>query len=282
MAFNKKTWKSNAETPFNTASLNDMENRIELEFNAVASPDLYPGRELTEFTWAQLQAKARSGDFSNLRVGDYKTITVGGNTVKMQIAGMDTYFRTTDASGQGLGHHIDFISKDCLPGTQKYNSTNNNNGTADEPNPFLASELHEYLEGTVYPSLPSDVQAVITNKRFLCESRYSAEGALTESTAWSWKDLGKLWLPSEYEVFGSCIWSDKTWGSGQAVQYPIFANSWKNRIKGNGNGGSRTHWWLLSAVSGYSTRFCVVYYGGGAGLYPASDSYCVPLCFRVS
>ena len=89
-------------------------------------PQLYEGRELSEYTWAQLKTKCQNADFSDLRVGDYKTITLtGGEVVKMQIAGIDTYYKTTD---QQLGHHIDWISVDCLNDYVQWNTTNNNNG----------------------------------------------------------------------------------------------------------------------------------------------------------
>ena len=126
------------------------------------------------------------------------------------------------------------------------------------------------------------VRAVFCSKRFLLESRYSASGKLNDSTSWAWADLGKLWIPSEYEVFGSCIWSTDPWGSGQAVQYPIFANNWKNRIKGAGDGGSRASWWLLSVCAGNSTHACRVSYNGVADYYSCTTALRVPVCFRIT
>lgn len=244
-------------------------------------PQLYEGRELSEYTWAQLKTKCANADFDDLRIGDYKTITLtGGEVVKMQIAGIDTYYKTTD---QQLGHHIDWISIDCLNDYVQWNTTNNNNGTSSVASPYLASNVCRYLLETIYPKLPADLKAVIKGKRTLLEYRYSGSGLLTDSTSWGWHDMGNLWLPSEYEVFGSIVWGTKGYSSGQHVQYPLFANSFKHRIKGKGNGGSRCHWWLSTVISGNSTNCCGVASYGHAG--DSGASYTdggVPVCFRIS
>ena len=91
-----------------------------------------------------------------------------------------------------------------------------------------------------------------------------------------------MWIPSEYEVFGSLIWATKPWGEGMAVQYPIFANSWKNRIKGAGDGGGRADWWLLSVCAGNSTYACYVGHHGYANDYSCSAALRVPVCFRIT
>ncbi|MCX4328444.1 MAG: DUF6273 domain-containing protein, partial [Lachnospiraceae bacterium] len=141
------------------------------------------------------------------------------------------------------------------------------------------SNVKQFLD-QLYEKLPADVKNFIVTKRTLLEKRYSASGALTDSTGWGWADIGKLWLPSEYEVFGSVCWGTKGWSLGQAVQYPVFANSWKNRIKGAGPKGPRCYWWLLSLGGGSSSRACGVGYDGASYAWSASGAYRVPLCFR--
>ena len=116
----------------------------------------------------------------------------------------------------------------------------------------------------------------------LLEQRYSSAGALTDSTSWGWQDLGALWVPLEYEAFGAIVWGTPGWSEGQAVQYPIFANTYLSRIKGAGNGGSRCSWWLASVRSGDSTSACGVSSNGLADYWYASSSSRVPVCFRIT
>lgn len=248
---------------------------------------LYKGRDLTTVfadeiagytdAWAWIHARITAGNYSGIYVGDYIPITVKNETVQMQVAGIDVYTNTTD---QGLGHHIDFISRDCFSETVQWNTTNNNNGNATDGSPYMVSNLHTWL-ATLSSHLPQAVKNHIVTKRSLMEIRYSASGALTDSTSWDWKDMGILWVPHEYEVFGAVVWATKGYGQGQAMQYPIFANSYLNRIKGAGHGGSRCAWWLASVGSGYSTTACLVSYYGDASSWTASGAPRVPVCFRI-
>lgn len=249
---------------------------------------LYKGRDLTivfateiaKFTdaWAWIKNRIQNANYTGIYVGDYIPITVKNETVEMQVAGIDVYYRTTDNS---LGHHIDFISRDCFSETVQWNTENNNNGNAESAYPYMVSNLHTWLE-TLYDSLPQAVKDQIVTKRTLMEQRYSASGTLTDSTTWGWQDIGKLWVPHEYEVFGSCVWGTKGWSQGQALQYPIFANSFLNRIKCAGKGGGRCTWWLASVRSGTSTNACNVGNNGGAHSWGASNLIRVPVCFRIT
>lgn len=244
------------------------------------------GKELTE-SWASLQARTQAGNFKGIRIGDFKTITLTtGEVVIMEVAGIDQYHRCGDIE---IGHHVDFISRDCLAGTKVFNDTNNNNGTEAEPNPWRASKLFQTLndEATgVIATLPSDLKPCIIDKRALLELRYSAAGALESSTGWAWNYMGKLWLPTEVEVLGNTFWSDSdagwTGGGGCNLQYPIFCGGAKHIIKGAGNGGGRCGWWEATARRQSSSYVCIVGGHGDAGYYWAAyGGIYAPLCFRI-
>lgn len=240
------------------------------------------GKELTE-SWAALQARIQAGDFSGIHIGDYKTIKMTNNeTVVCEVAGIDTYYKCTN---QQAGHHVDFISRDCLAGTKQFNTTNTNNGNATSEYPWRASALFNTLNDEttgVYSMLPADLKAVIVEKRMLQEKRYSASGALDKSTGWGWESMGKLWVPFEVEVFPYASWSQPVYGIGNGIQYPIFYGGYKHIIKGAGNGGGRCSWWEASAMTGSSTNVCSVYSNGGAGSFAATyASIYAPLCFRI-
>ncbi len=228
--------------------------------------------------WRWIKARVAAANFDGLHVGDYIPITMNANPIIMQIAGIDTYYRCTD---QQQGHHIDWISKNLYPGTTQWFTANDNNGTAADPIPYNKSTVKAYLN-TLAGYLPAELAAVIQEKRFLIETRYSASGKPTESNSWTWASLGKLWIPSEYEVFGSLVWASKPFGAGHSVQYPIFANSFKNRIKGSGAGGDRASWWLLSVCGGNSTAACAADGHGYAHYSNCANSLGVPVCFRIS
>lgn len=242
------------------------------------------GKELTE-SWAALQGRIKQGDFSGIHIGDYKTITLtGGEKVIMEVAGIDQYYNCGDSA---IGHHIDFISRDCLAGAKVFNTNGKNNGTEAEPNPWRASKLFTALndESTgVYSELPADLKPFIIDKRALLERRYASSGELNDSTGWDWNYMGKLWIPTEREVWGSAVWGDQSWtgGGGCNIQYPIFIGGAKHIIKGEGNGGYRVPWWLATAQRDSSTYVCHVHNHGHANTNAASNSGIrAPLCFRI-
>ena len=227
------------------------------------------GREIP-FSWAEIKAKCKIGDFAGIHVGDWKPLTLTtSETAIMEVAGIDTYYGYA-SNGK---HNIDFISRDCLSATYQYNSTNTNIGG------WLSSALYTAMNGTggIYDRLPSDVKAVIGPKLMLLENKAAAD-----STTWAWHTENKLWLPAELEVFGYQSWSEIGYGSGNFKQYPLFAGSEKHIIKGAGNGGSATNWWELSPRRASTARFCFVASSGHADNSNAGAAFRIPLCFRVS
>lgn len=256
-------------------------NGVEYDIGvSTEGPQLYEGRELEEYTWTDLADKCAAADYSNLRIGDYKTITLtDGELVQMQIAGIDTYYRTSDKS---IPHHVDFISKDCLIQPCQWNLTSTNNGNSENSSPWMISNAKNFLNNTIYNTLPSDLKNLIVNKRTLIENRYSTSGSLTESVGWKWQDIGYLWLPSEVEIFGFIVCGTQIVSQGQTVQYPIFANSYKHRLKGGGVNGVIADWWLCTSGSKSDSVVNIVnHYGYGTNSGAMSWNY-VPVCFRIT
>ena len=237
--------------------------------NSTPRPTYEYGREIP-FTWAQIQTKCLAGDFSDIAVGDWKPLTRDGGEVSiMEVAGIDAYYGYASDDK----HNIDFISRDCLSATYSMNPTNTNIGG------WLASNLYDDMNGTggIYDSLPAEVKAAIGPKLMLLENK-----AAEESTNWAWHTETKLWLPAELEVFGYQAWSQIGYGSGPFKQYPLFAGSEKHIIKGAGNGGSVSSWWVLSPSRETATRFCRVSTAAVSSNDSASNDNRIPLCFRVS
>lgn len=262
--------------------------------NDATNRTFYIGRDLTvvfaneiaNYTdeWQWIQARLNNHDVSGFRVGDYIPITIAASgsvpaeTHRAEIAGINPYYKTGDTA---VGYHIDWITKDCYSQTVQWNTSNNNNGSADNSNPFLASNLKSWLDNTLYPLLPSKLKSVIKGKRVLAPYRYTSGSALTDDNSWGWETFDKLWVPFEHEIFDQTVWSARGYGNGQAIQYPIFANSYAHRIKGAGPNGSRCNWWTASTRSGDSTYVVGVNDGGSAINPYASRAGRVPVCFRT-
>lgn len=107
---------------------------------------------------------------------------------------------------------------------------------------------------------------------------YSA--AVSVANAWSglWADRQKLFLPLETEIWGENLYGHATDATFRP-QLPLFTSQ-KHRVKGAGNGASRTHWWCGSAYS--LTSVCAVHNNGHAYSNSAYHAYAVPLGFVLS
>lgn len=234
--------------------------------------------EIAEFDniWAWIQDRCRRRDYTGLHVKDYITWTLSGHTIVSQIAGIEPYRNATD---QALAGHIDFISKDLWHEKTVFNTSNVNQGNADNPNPYMVSALKSYLDNLA-TQLPTELSNVILNKRSLMESRYTAGQTLQSSTSCAWQDLGKLWVPHETEVFGPTRWSGR-YAGGNGVKYPIFDDG-RAIVKGLGHNGTRTSWWECDVQDASATSACTVNAYGSA--YAITASYTgigAPVCFRI-
>lgn len=303
---------------FNTDNLivdSELENKSDISASQITNR-IYDGVDLTVAfaseiasapysgnPWAWIKARIQSTNFKGINVGDYIPFTADGNAIKAEVAGIDTYYEYGD---NPVPHHIDFISRDCLPEPIQFNLVNNNNGTAVSPSPFLASNLYaklnsllmqvpnstsnnttlttvDYRTTGIYDKLPAALQAVIVPKRLRQPSRYTAGSLLINDNNWTWVNVDKLWIPSEIEIYGTEQWGSRNGYSGGGFQqYPIFAANSK-RIKVNSNGGARTHWWLMSAAGGYSTFFAFIEQDGSVSVNYADYINCrIPVCFRIA
>lgn len=252
--------------------------------------------------WAWMKARKNNGDYKGLHVGDYIPITCSnGYVLKAQIAGINTY---TGYGDQLVGNHIDFICKELWNDHHVMNKVNYNNGNANSPSPFLASDLNYWLnsmsgtvpnntsdssvttevdyttDGVLY-YLPDKLKNQIVPKRIMLPSRYTEGSVLTADNSWDWQSTGKLWIPSEVEVYGAPCWGNSGFGMSGFVQYPLFACN-MNRAKLRCESKDCYNWWLLSARSINSTSFASVGAIGHAKYNSAAaDIVAAPVCFRI-
>lgn len=292
--------------------MNFADNLNGFYFKGIDMDQTYVGQDLTvKFAdeikgytdaWAWMKARKNNGDYKGLHVTDYIPLTfTNGYKINMQIMGMNTYKGYSD---QEIGNHVDFIGEKLWQDLHVMNKVNFNNGNANSPSPFLASDLNYWLNsksGTVPNStsdpsvttevdyttdgvlyyLPDKLKNQIITKRIMLPGRYTAGSVLTADNSWAWQSTGKLWIPSEVEVYGAPCWGDSVYDAGGFVQYPYFANN-MNRVKRRRSSNDRCGWWLLSAYAGASTGFAYVYsYGLANNTSATNTNIAAPVCFRI-
>ncbi|MCD8208535.1 MAG: DUF6273 domain-containing protein, partial [Bacteroidales bacterium] len=215
--------------------------------------------EIAEYSdpWAWIKARINDANWQGLANGDYIPMEVDGETHEMQI-NIDTYYAANCGNNNfKTKHHIDFISRDCYCGTHNdqyvmWQEDGSNNGDSSTRYPYMRSTVKEWLCETLFYRLPDEAQAVITSRKACVEQRYSSSGDLTESNSWTFQDIGKLWIPDEYEVYGQVLLATPYYSNICSIQYPVFRDGWNARCKGYAPGKSADYWWLRSVYAGNS------------------------------
>lgn len=221
---------------------------------------------MEDCSWTMLKSLASAGTLGNYyQIGDTKTIELtGGERVVMELVSIN------DGEGTAGAYYprgtVDFISKDCLQTTRSMNSSNTNAGG------WVSCALRTTLNTTIYETLPQAVKDVLVEKTHKT-SAGSQSTSLVEHT-------DKLWLPTEYEMFGAITYSANTENANVNKHYAVFDTN-ADRIKHQGTNGSAVLWWESSPNVSSSSYFCGVSSDGSANDYAVSHSDGVPLCFRI-
>lgn len=220
-----------------------------------------------ECTWDEIAQISELGLASYVfKLHDTKDIEIEGvGTMTLEIADFDHDYLSGSTSAQKAG--ISMISRDLLPNTRQMNSSNTNVGG------FPASALYDYLNGTILNGLPSDLRSAL-------KTIYKWYGTGNNTTNGQWHGC-KVWIPLEYEMFGTTTYSPATEHStGNARKYPVFTDN-ASRIKKQNNGsGSANYYWEASPFASYATRFCGVFSDGGAAF--GDVSLASGVCFGLS
>lgn len=201
-------------------------------------------RKRTEETnWAQVKELVAAG---SLKVGDEITDNL--------LTGQKMVHVVADITEE----EVKFVSKDLLAERAVWNENGRSTGG------FKDSDLCRYLNEEVWAILPEELKAVIGERECLQIVKGKEE-----------RFMLKLWLPSEYEVFGD------SWASGveEGQQFELFKDP-RNRVKLDQD-GERASWWLLSVCAGFSTYACRVSYRGSAYSASCSAAFRVPVCFSI-
>lgn len=198
---------------------------------------IYASREVSEIAddWDTIIQNVENGTYAtNYKIGQYKPLTVGSETIQMQIVGM-----YVDKTESGEYAHTSWMAKDCMVNTRAWNSSGSTSGY------WKASEIRSYLQGDFLASIPDNVKSKI--KTVQKASSIANGGADTHITQ------DNVWLASDTEVFN-------TFANGGV--YTVLFNSNSARIK-NINGSS-TYWWLRSV---YDSTYADRVYSSGSSSY---------------
>lgn len=275
--------RTNATTALNNA-----------EYNRQGLIGKYPGQSLATLLAGEVSGSAtiydalhkrvQAANFSGMRVGDYIDVPLvsasnvaAQQSVRFLLAHFDPYLYCGDNS---KGHHIAFVASapvsvaKTVTGVANdsylmWNTANTNQGTADVKNPYLNSNLKAW-EKLFEACLPEGLTKYLLTQRVLLEERYSASGALSDSNSWSWQDIGKVWSPSEMEVYGCPVWGTKGYSVGFDCQFDLFRDT-AHRLN-----GTRYAWWLRSVVGGSSSNVCCVSSYGNATCPSATYTWVRP------
>ena len=221
---------------------------------------------LNDCSWDLIQELAFAGTLGDYyNEGDTKEITIGANTITMQLASIND---GTGTAGQYYPNGTaDFVSVELLPDLHVMNSTATNVGG------WNGSQMRTYLNETVYPTLPNDLKSVIVEKTHMRTAGNQSTSLVSASD--------KLWLPTFAECFGAVTQASYGEDSVHNKQYSIFTNN-SSRIK-KINDSVRV-WWLSTPRIDDNTLFAGVGTDGSAASYtntPANRQNGVALCFRI-
>lgn len=223
---------------------------------------------LNDNSWAVIRKVCRDGNaLAYWNLGDTKdVVSTDGYTYAVQLVDT-TVGRYTLSSGVGSSNVV-FQFVKLLSTDRQMNSTNTNVGG------WAECAMRTALNTTVYNQLPDELKAII--------SEVSVESGIGNSTtSGTTASNNKLFLASEYEIFGA-----KTYSIGASEGSPQFGywalhNSNADRIKTKINSTSAQYWWLRSPISGSSTYFGNVNGNGGANTGYSSFSGGVCPCFAI-
>ena len=214
------------------------------------------------------------------------SVTIGGTATTAYTYNADTHTITfTDAPAAGTNNIVVTGTGSEYPwlASDLYLYVNSLKGhVAGGTSKTSPVKLVDYTNDGIWSKLPEALKSVIVTKHVLLPQRYSTSGVLLNNNFSSGQDIGKLWIPSEIEVYGCGIWADNLWDKCGFVQYPIF-NCNMRRVKGLGDGGARDYWWLISACAGVANLFCRIDCSGLANSTTASNTWVgLPVCFRIA
>ena len=239
----------------------------------------------------EIQMAAQSGQAENIwSVGDKIPITINGTTANLRING--TYYaiilgfdHNYTREGKNSIHFqidadsnetkiafcdISYMSEGTSIGFRMYRSKTNSGGWEDS---YMRTSACSSFLGI----LPTEWQNVIS----YCTKYSDNTGGGNDTSSYVTSTQDKIWLLSEYEVWGRRYYANSSEKNYQR-QYDYYKNgNSKIRYKHNST-GTKCIWWLRSVNSSSSTGFCTVFSSGSYSKSAANISFGFSPGFKVA
>ena len=252
------------------------EYTCKLEFNATERDAL--GENIPDpvsfasDSWKTIQKAVQTENTSKYKVGDTKEVDLGSfGTHTVRISNMSAC--TTEASETACGFVVEFAD---IISMQKFNNSETNVGG------WKDSKLRTYINGTMYNTLPSELQNVISSTKVI-----SGHGRTSVEKNFETQD--KLYLLSGHEVYEDGTSDqispyDTSYDTTKQLDYyknkGVTTSSYAVAIKQYN--GSNSYWWLRSASYSNTSNFLYVINSGNWTAISAGYYNGVSPAFRIA
>lgn len=240
---------------------------------------IFRGKDLTNvYTVDQLYAKVSAGDFDDLYLGDYITVsitttlpdsTVVTEDVSLMIAAFNYYYNCGDT----------VLTKPHLvliPRNYGFKTESKINETGTTEGGYLNSYMHQTVLPCYAESLKTALKnhllshrTILTNKVTTTAASMAGTGLTGSASGWELATV-ELQLMNEVQLYGTTVWSSSAYDVGMDNRkLPVFDFITPVQFGRNG-------FWLRSVVSSANFAICNGY--GSASSYGASGaSYVRPI-----
>ena len=194
----------------------------------------------------------------------FNTAPAADATIVVMNKGSKNPWLTSDAYAFLNGTHV------ASPGSTTFSTTAAEKSyyDTDPKSPAVGAENY-YFSGAV------------KTKQLRLGERWSDTELVTDATDTSYANLGKFWIPTEFEYYGSNIMGGNYYSiNGCNVHYPIFNSVYERLYQTVGDNSLNV--WLLAPRVEYTTSWCMLNRRGyGSSMNTHKPEVKVPVCFRT-
>ena len=245
--------------------------------NNIVTYNLSYDNILDEIDWDTIIEYSKDKDVSQDLIGTGKTITMDVNgdneNETYHIMVVNTSECTTETSESACGLVLQF--KELLNITNDDDKKMNLDWTGTNAGGWPASDMHTYLNTTIYNKLPSDLKAVIIPTKTISGHEKDVSANYTS--------VDKLYLLSSKEV-GFNVNYDSAKTETRKLDYydaGTGIDAKAKRVKYNYGTTKANSWWLRSAHSNSASGFSKVNAGGSSDNNGAFVTNGVAPSFRI-